>query len=77
MMVFKDLDTTGSGKLGTAELIAGCQKNLGVTLPQEEMKAIIDRVDADGNGYIDYTEFLVAAINRERLLSKEHLESAF
>ena len=41
------------------------------------MTEIINRVDADGNGYIDYTEFLCAAINRERLLSIEVLEAAF
>ena len=41
------------------------------------MDQIINRVDADGNGFIDYTEFLVAAIDRGRLTSIELLEAAF
>jgi calcium-dependent protein kinase len=34
-------------------------------------------VDSDESGFIDYTEFLVAAMDRNRLLSKERLEGAF
>ncbi len=34
-------------------------------------------VDLDGNGYIDYNEFLTAAINRENILSKQNLEMTF
>jgi calcium-dependent protein kinase len=77
MMIFQELDSTGSGKLGTNELVQGYEKNLGTVITSQEFTDIINRVDTDGNGYIDYTEFLVAAINRERLLSKEMLESAF
>ena len=35
------------------------------------------RVDTDKNGYIDYSEFLAAAIDRNKLLSIERLEAAF
>ena len=34
-------------------------------------------VDLDGNGYIDYNEFLTAAVNREKILSKQNLEMTF
>jgi calcium-dependent protein kinase len=33
--------------------------------------------DTDGSGHIDYNEFLAAAFDRSKLLSKEKLESAF
>ncbi len=34
-------------------------------------------IDLDGNGFIDYNEFLAATINRSKLLSKNNLEAAF
>jgi calcium-dependent protein kinase len=34
-------------------------------------------VDCDGNGYIDYSEFILAAVNERVLLSKSNLERAF
>jgi calcium-dependent protein kinase len=34
-------------------------------------------VDLDGNGSIDYNEFLTATINREKILSQKNLELAF
>lgn len=34
-------------------------------------------VDNNNSGSIDYSEFLVAALNEEKLLSKARIESAF
>jgi calcium-dependent protein kinase len=34
-------------------------------------------VDLDGNGSIDYNEFLTATVNREKILSQKNLEMAF
>jgi Ca2+-binding EF-hand superfamily protein len=34
-------------------------------------------VDLDGNGTIDYNEFLAATLNRSKVLSKQNLEAAF
>lgn len=34
-------------------------------------------VDTDGSGFIDYTEFLAATMNRQKLLTKENLQEAF
>ena len=34
-------------------------------------------VDLDGNGTIDYNEFLAATLNRTKILSKQNLEAAF
>jgi calcium-dependent protein kinase len=33
--------------------------------------------DMDGNGTIDYNEFLAATLNRNKLFSKSNLEAAF
>eukprot|EP00358_Blepharisma_japonicum_P007134 CAMPEP_0202942832 /NCGR_PEP_ID=MMETSP1395-20130829/3072_1 /ASSEMBLY_ACC=CAM_ASM_000871 /TAXON_ID=5961 /ORGANISM="Blepharisma japonicum, Strain Stock R1072" /LENGTH=95 /DNA_ID=CAMNT_0049639535 /DNA_START=1073 /DNA_END=1357 /DNA_ORIENTATION=- len=34
-------------------------------------------VDTDKNGFVDYTEFLKAALNMEKVLSAENLKTAF
>ena len=37
----------------------------------------MDLVDSNKNGYIDYSEFLSAAMSKEIILDKERMESAF
>ncbi len=34
-------------------------------------------IDLDGNGSIDYNEFLAATLNRSKIMSKQNLEAAF
>jgi calcium-dependent protein kinase len=43
----------------------------------EETEKIMRNVDTDGNGYIDYSEFIAASMNRKKLLSKNNLNLAF
>jgi calcium-dependent protein kinase len=33
--------------------------------------------DVDGSGYVDYSEFISASMNKKTMLSKENLQSAF
>ncbi len=37
----------------------------------------MNSMDQDGNGVIDYTEFITAAIDKVALLNKKNLVSAF
>ena len=34
-------------------------------------------LDKDGNGFVDYTEFITAAIDKVAFLNKENLRAAF
>jgi Ca2+-binding EF-hand superfamily protein len=34
-------------------------------------------LDKDGNGFIDYTEFITAAIDKTAFLNRENLRAAF
>ena len=43
----------------------------------EETSKIMEQADTDGSGFIDYSEFLVASMNKNTLLSKNNLETAF
>lgn len=38
---------------------------------------ILEALDKDCNNYIDYTEFLTAAVSKEKLLTKQNLRTAF
>ena len=42
-----------------------------------EVDKIMAQVDSDGNGYIEYTEFLAASMNQKKLLSAGNLDKAF
>lgn len=41
------------------------------------MASIIDAIDTDGSGFIDYNEFLTAAIDKVFLLSADNLRGVF
>lgn len=37
----------------------------------------MNSIDLDGNGFVDYSEFLTASMNKEKILSIQNLEAAF
>ena len=37
----------------------------------------MDSMDLDGNGTVDYNEFITATINKSKVLSKQNLEATF
>jgi len=75
---FINLDINGDGKLSTEELISAFKELFGADFPAEqEVESVMARLDVDHNGYIDYTEFVMATINKKKLLSKERLQMAF
>lgn len=42
-----------------------------------EYQELMRTLDQDGNGVIDYTEFITGAINKAALLNKKNLHDAF
>jgi len=49
----------------------------GKLISDSEVNSMFEAVDTDNSGYIDYTEFIVAAINEKQLTSNEKLKAAF
>ena len=78
MRAFQSLDLNCDGKLDREELIQGFYKCKG---DMDRAVEIVDKImlqcDADGSGEIDYSEWVVATINKKKLLSDEKLEAAF
>ena len=70
------MDTNNDGKLCRKELINGYRKLYG-DLAEEEVDRIMSVADIDGSGEIDYSEWLVATLNKKNLITDENLEKAF
>jgi len=71
------MDTNGDGKLDKAEIKNGYSEFFGKQMSDEEIDELFNKVDVDGSGAIDYSEFVVASMNEKNLLSNNKLQSAF
>ena len=77
--LFNKIDTNGDGKIVKEELYNGLQSFLkleGDSL-KKEVDEIFNNIDTDHNGYIEYEEFIRAAIDKEYFLNNNFLKFAF
>ncbi|ESR59549.1 hypothetical protein CICLE_v10014854mg [Citrus x clementina] len=74
--MFKSIDTDNSGTITLEELKQGLAKQ-GTKLSEYEAKQLMEAADADGNGTIDYHEFITATMHLNRMDREEHLYTAF
>lgn len=44
---------------------------------ERDVDEILSAVDLDNNGYMDYSEFVVACMDKSMLLSRERMQIAF
>ncbi|KAK8960702.1 Calcium-dependent protein kinase isoform 2 [Platanthera guangdongensis] len=74
--MFSNMDTDNSGSITYEELKTGLAR-LGSKLSEFEVKQLMDAADVDGDGTIDYIEFITATMHRHKLEREENLYSAF
>lgn len=74
---FVKFDSNGDGKIDKGELIQGYSEIVGPEEAIVQANEVFATVDIDGSGYIDYSEFITAAMNKKKLLSKKNLNEAF
>merc|ERR1711920_412338 len=73
---FQALDKNGDGLLTSAEMKEGLEK-AGLQDIPADLQQIMEGVDADGSGVIDYTEFLAATLDKRTYLQEDVCWSAF
>ena len=59
------------------EVLLGYEQHFGIQMTMEAIDEMFARIDLDGNGTIDYTEFVMATIEEKNLLTNERLREAF
>jgi len=75
--IFESMDKNNDGMLSKQEIREGYEEHFGVAIDDEELDKIFSAIDTDGSGAIDYSEFLMATMNEQQLMSKEKLKAAF
>ena len=79
--IFFAFDKNGDGKLSKEEFIKGLTNidiNLNINLKSDgSFEGLLRNIDSDNNGYITFEEFLIASVNKEKLLTEENLKMAF
>jgi len=73
---FMALDDNGDGLLTSAEMKEGLQK-AGLKEIPPDLQQIMEDVDSDGSGVIDYTEFLAATLDKRVYVQEDVCWSAF
>ncbi|KAJ4976326.1 hypothetical protein NE237_001432 [Protea cynaroides] len=74
--MFANLDTDNSGTITYEELKSGLTR-LGSKLSEAEVKQLMEAADVDGDGTIDYIEFITATMHRHKLERDDYLFKAF
>lgn len=74
--VFNAIDLDHEGFLSNTELKKAFEK-LNIFLSDEEVSKIIKKIDYDKNGRVNYSEFLMAAINIKKIMNEQRLFKLF
>ena len=77
--LFIKIDLNYDGKIEKHELIQGFEKYWGISKKEakEKVDLIFANIDTDFNGFIEYEEFVRAAVNSSIFMSKNYLKFAF
>ena len=74
--IFYKIDLNMDGKLSKEELFTA-YKEAKINITKEELNRIIKCMDFDGNGYIEYEEFIRVTLPKEHLFTDINLKNAF
>ncbi|OIT29799.1 PREDICTED: calcium-dependent protein kinase 13-like [Nicotiana attenuata] len=74
--MFSKIDTDNDGIVSIEELKAGLHK-VNSQLAESEVKMLIEAIDTNGKGTLDYGEFIAISLHLQRMANDEHLHRAF
>lgn len=70
------LDTQQTGRIKISELKILLGRNLDAA-SAAELGELVESIDSDNSGYLDFSEFMALATQKNDLVTKENLEKAF
>jgi len=73
--LFMAMDENNDGTLSVLELKEGLKK-AGVAVPQD-LQQMMDNIDTDGSGVIDYSEFMAATMDKRKYIQEDVCWRAF
>ena len=74
--IFYKIDLNLDGKLSKQEL-GKAFKEAGIEMTKKQLDKMMDSIDFDGNGYIEYEEFIRVALPKSKLFTETNLKIAF
>ena len=75
--LFNIIDNDNDGKIKSKELYNGIKKFINNDNLESDCEEIFKKLDMDNNGYIQYEEFVRAAVNKRKFLEENILKFAF
>ena len=75
--LFCKFDENKDGRLTKQEILKGFKKVKFLFCSSEDLENIMELIDVDKNGYIEYQEFISATISKEKILTEENLTRSF
>ncbi|GMH10308.1 hypothetical protein Nepgr_012149 [Nepenthes gracilis] len=73
---FQMMDTGKKGQINLEELRAGLHK-IGQKVADVDLQIIMEAADVDGNGTLNYGEFVAVSVHLKKMTNDEHLHRAF
>ena len=75
--LFNQIDNNGDGKIGETELYNGLIGRYKTDTLEKDVDEIFKTLDMDNNGFIEYEEFVRAAVSKEYFVTDNVLKFAF
>jgi len=75
--LFSQIDINGDGKVTEKELYKGLSAKIKSETLSKDVSQIYKNIDMDNNGYIEYEEFVRAAVSKEKFTNDNILRFAF
>ena len=75
--LFNQLDTDGDGKINKHDLFKGLRAKTESKALEKDIEKNYHNIDMDNNGYIEYEEFVRAAVSKEKFVDENILRFAF
>ncbi|CAG9335309.1 unnamed protein product [Blepharisma stoltei] len=73
---FHELDRQRTGFI-TAEDIQACMEKSNLQLAKEEFNSLLEKIEFIGKGKLNYTQFLIAAADRKKIIDEENTWMTF